>query len=66
MLLSDLKDGKAGVTVNVRGKGAFRKRIIEMGFVRGKFVLELPPYRIPTLRATIRHMWSRTSQYLQK
>ena len=30
------------------------------------FVMELPPYRLPTMRATIRHMWSRTSQYLQK
>jgi ferrous iron transport protein B len=30
------------------------------------FVMELPPYRLPTMRATVRHMWSRTSQYLQK
>jgi ferrous iron transport protein B len=30
------------------------------------FVMELPPYRLPTLRATVRHMWNRTSQYLQK
>lgn len=30
------------------------------------FVMELPPYRIPTLRSTIRHMWHKASQYLKK
>jgi len=30
------------------------------------FVMELPPYRIPTLRSTIRHMWHKGSQYLRK
>lgn len=30
------------------------------------FVMELPPYRIPTLKATWRHMWSKCKQYLQK
>lgn len=30
------------------------------------FVMELPPYRVPTIRATVRHMWNRTSQYLKK
>lgn len=30
------------------------------------FVMELPPYRIPTLRNTLVHMWSKASQYLQK
>ncbi|MDD3892100.1 MAG: ferrous iron transport protein B [Bacteroidales bacterium] len=30
------------------------------------FVMELPPYRIPTLKSTIRHMWSKASQYLKK
>lgn len=30
------------------------------------FVMELPPYRIPTLRNTIRHMWHKGAQYLQK
>ena len=28
--------------------------------------MELPPYRIPTLRNTIRHMWHKGAQYLQK
>jgi ferrous iron transport protein B len=30
------------------------------------FVMELPPYRIPTLKSTIRHMWFKASQYLKK
>lgn len=30
------------------------------------FVMELPPYRMPTLRTTSRHMWHRTAQYLKK
>ncbi|MBR3792458.1 MAG: ferrous iron transport protein B [Alistipes sp.] len=30
------------------------------------FVMELPPYRIPTLKATLRHMWDRSEQYLKK
>ncbi|MBN2612645.1 MAG: ferrous iron transport protein B [Bacteroidales bacterium] len=30
------------------------------------FVMELPPYRVPTFAATIRHMWFKASQYLQK
>ena len=30
------------------------------------FVMELPPYRIPTFKATWRHMWSKCRQYLQK
>ncbi len=29
------------------------------------FVMELPPYRIPTLKATISHMWQRCAQYLR-
>ncbi|MBN2635456.1 MAG: ferrous iron transport protein B [Prolixibacteraceae bacterium] len=30
------------------------------------FVMELPPYRIPTLRNTAAHMWHKGSQYLKK
>jgi ferrous iron transport protein B len=30
------------------------------------FVMELPPYRIPTLRNTLIHMWSKSIQYLTK
>ncbi len=30
------------------------------------FVMELPPYRMPTLRSTLRHMWHKGEQYLKK
>ena len=30
------------------------------------FVMELPPYRVPTLRNTSVHMWSKSVQYLRK
>ncbi|MFR9166973.1 MAG: ferrous iron transport protein B [Dysgonomonas sp.] len=38
MFLSDLKTGEKGIIVKVNGSGAFRKRILEMGFVKGKTV----------------------------
>lgn len=28
--------------------------------------MELPPYRVPTLKATLRHMWGKGEQYLRK
>lgn len=31
-----------------------------------QFVMELPPYRIPTLRNTLIHMWDKSAQYLKK
>jgi ferrous iron transport protein B len=30
------------------------------------FVMELPPYRIPSLKNTLRHMWFNAKQYLHK
>jgi len=36
--LSDLKTGEEGIITKVLGHGAFRKRITEMGFVKGKRV----------------------------
>ncbi len=39
MRLSELRTGEKGVIVKVMGRGAFRKRIIEMGFIRGKEVV---------------------------
>lgn len=38
MLLSELKTGERAIIVKVRGYGAFRKRLNEMGFVKGKVV----------------------------
>ena len=30
------------------------------------FVMELPPYRIPTIKSTLRHMWHKGAEYLKK
>lgn len=45
MKLSELRTGERGVVVKVNGHGSFRKRIIEMGFVKGskvKVILNAP------------------------
>lgn len=34
--------------------------------VSDPFVMELPPYRMPTLRNTVIHMWDKAGQYLKK
>lgn len=34
--------------------------------VSEQFVMELPPYRIPTIRNTTMHMWEKAVQYLKK
>ena len=38
MRLSELKTGEKGIIVKVYGQGGFRRRIIEMGFIKGKEV----------------------------
>lgn len=38
MRLSELKMGERGVIVKIYGNGGFRKRIVEMGFIKGKTV----------------------------
>ncbi|MDE7126013.1 MAG: ferrous iron transport protein A, partial [Muribaculaceae bacterium] len=53
MRLSDLKTGETGVIVKILGHGAFRKRMVEMGFVKGrplKVILHAP------LRDPIKYM----------
>lgn len=40
-------------------KAFFRKEDIP-------FVMELPPYRLPTMKSIIKHMWFRAKQYLKK
>jgi ferrous iron transport protein B len=49
MTLFDLEQGEHGVISKVRGRGAFRKRITEMGFVKGKLVtvVKKAPLRDP-------------------
>ena len=49
MRLSQLTTGESGVIIKILGHGAFRKRMIEMGFVRGHEikVLMAAPLRDP-------------------
>ena len=63
MKLSELKIGETGVIVKVSGHGGFRKRIIEMGFIKGKTVevlLNAPlqdpvKYKIMGYEVSLRH-----------
>lgn len=41
MRLSELKTGESGIIVKILGHGAFRKRVIEMGFVKGQVIKSL-------------------------
>ena len=61
MKLSELKTGEKGVIVKVLGHGGFRKRIIEMGFIKGQQieVLQNAPLQDPVkYRIIIRLRWS--------
>lgn len=52
-VLTAILAGKLFSSTLLRSKGA-------------PFVMELPPYRVPTARASLMHMWDRGSQYLRK
>lgn len=44
-------------------------RIFKRFMIKGDdtpFVMELPPYRVPTLKSAIHHMWEKSVQYLKK
>ena len=48
---------------------AFTARMLRKFFFKTDetpFVMELPPYRVPTFKTTLRHMWSKGKEYLQK
>ncbi len=49
MRLSDLKSGQSAVIVKILGHGAFRKRVMEMGFVKGRKITSIlsAPLRDP-------------------
>jgi ferrous iron transport protein B len=53
-----------GVLFAIGSALLFRKTLFRKKDV--PFVMELPPYRVPTMKSIIRHMWFRTGQYLQK
>lgn len=44
-------------------------KLLRSTFFKGEsspFVMELPPYRVPSFRDVVLHMWERSSLYLQK
>jgi Fe2+ transport system protein FeoA len=47
--LSEFREGERGVIVRLNGSGRFRKRLQEMGFIRGVelFVVKYAPLRDP-------------------
>lgn len=63
MKLSELHTGESGIIVKVKGHGGFRKRVVEMGFIKGKKVevlLNAPlkdpvKYRIMGYEVSLRH-----------
>ncbi|MGB9751907.1 ferrous iron transport protein B [Roseiflexus castenholzii] len=54
-----------GITVAV-GMGALLRHTLFRHQPQAPFVLELPPYRMPTLRSIWRQMWERTSSFIRK
>jgi len=53
-----------GVMLAIGSALLFRKAIFKQPDM--PFVMELPPYRTPTLRTVLKHMWNRAEQYLRK
>lgn len=65
--------GKALVLLSIYLTGIIVAVITSIVFKRlffrkeeAPFVMELPPYRAPTIRNTLKHTWNRASQYLKK
>jgi ferrous iron transport protein B len=47
----------------------FAAKVIRFSVLRGPttpFVMELPPYRVPTIKGLLIHTWERTWQYIKK
>ena len=72
--LLDLRQGESGTIVKVRGRGSFRKRITEMGFVKGKevAVIKAAPlqdpieYKIMGYNVSLRQSESRLIEVLTR
>ena len=49
MNLSELQEGQVATVVRVRGEGSFRRRLLEMGFLRGTevYVEKYAPLKDP-------------------
>lgn len=54
----------AGIILAILTSLLLKKTVFSKSSV--PFVMELPPYRMPTMRNTVLHMWSKAGQYLKK
>ncbi len=58
-----------GVTLVAWGVALVVAKFLRLTIIRGPstpFVMELPPYRLPTFRGLVIHTWERTWQYIKK
>jgi ferrous iron transport protein B len=53
-----------GIVVAVGVALIFKKSVLKSS--DAPFVMELPPYRMPTARSVFKHMWMKASQYIKK
>lgn len=53
-----------GVLLAIISAFIFKKTLFKTSDI--PFVMELPPYRVPTVRSILKHMWFRASHYLKK
>ena len=57
------------ITLSGWGAALIAARILRSTILRGEstpFVMELPPYRLPTLRSVVMHTWERGWMYIKK
>ncbi len=57
------------ITVLAWGSALLVSKLLRSTIIRGPatpFVMELPPYRLPTLQGLLIHTWERTWQYIKK
>ncbi|MFA9392041.1 MAG: ferrous iron transport protein B [Prolixibacteraceae bacterium] len=54
----------AGILISILTALLLKKTIFKAK--EAPFVMELPPYRIPTIQSTLRHMWTKGREYLKK
>ena len=57
------------ITVLAWGSALLVSKFLRSTIIKGPatpFVMELPPYRLPTLRGLLIHTWERTWQYIKK
>ncbi len=66
-------DNPGSILFLIYGTGIFLAALIAIFFKKvifkskeAPFVMELPPYRLPTLKAILKNMWFKGSQYLKK